>query len=132
MNIAGIEIRNSQVEKMVSRSPRKSQYRSISQSGTAREAITLDYTHRYSLTLHSLDRSEYIDLYNALLIADQTDDGQITIDITAGIRLGIVHIANNITMPSTIDFDFDITTINPEPKGEYSNLTIPLSIYVAV
>ena len=132
ITIAGIEFENNQVAELQSRSPRKTQYRSISQSGVGREALTLDYTHRYLLKLQNLPRALYIDLYEALLTADQTDNGQITIDISGEIRVGIVHIPNDVTMPSTIDFDFDITTISPDPQGEYSNLSIPLSVYVSV
>ena len=132
MIIAGVTIRNSQVKSLNSRSPSKVQFRQVSQDGVNREVVTLSYTHKYNLALHSLSRSKYIELYNALLAKDQLDDGQIDISGTGEIRAGLVHYASDLDIPALVTFDFDITTINPQVFAEYNNMTIPLSVYVAV
>ena len=132
MTIAGIEFESSQVQELEYRNPEKEQYRAISQNGTGRKAVTLSYTHKYLLKLQSISRKKYIDLYHALLTADDGDNGQITVDVEGEIRTGIVHIPNDVTMPLTMVFDFDITSISPEPYGEYCNMSIPLSVYEAV
>ena len=132
MQVAGIELRNEQIREMKALSPSKEQYRQRSISGANIEALTISYTHRYSLKLQNLSSQQYIGLYQALLTADKTDNGQITIDCTGEIRAGIVHYVDRTSIPSTIDFDFDITTISPEPYYEYSNMIISLSVYEAV
>lgn len=132
MTIAGITLRNSQVISLISRSPDKEQYRQVSISGVNRSAVTISYTHKYTLNIQSLSEREYIALYNALLALDQADAGQVTITCTGEIRAGLVHYPLNTTIPDTLAFDFDITSINPEPKTGYYNMSLPLSIYVAV
>ena len=132
MIIAGVTIRNSQVKSLSSKAPKKEQYRQRSKSGVNREVLTLSYTHKYILSLHSLSSEKYIELYNALLTKDQLDDGQIDISGTGEIRAGLVHYSNRNDIPALVTFDFDITTINPKVFSEYSNMTIPLSVYVAV
>ena len=132
MTIAGIEFESSQVQELEYRDPEKEQYRSISQNGVGRKAVTLSYTHKYLLKLQSISKKKYVDLYQALLTADQTDNGQITVNVEGEIRAGIVHIPNTTTMPLTMVFDFNITAISPNPQGEYCDVTIPLSVYVAV
>jgi len=132
MTIAGITLRNSQVNSLISLSPDKEQYRQRSLSGVNREALTLNYTHKYVLNLQSLSREEYIYLYNALLSLDQADAGQMTVSCESEIKSGLVHIPQGTEYPATITFDFDITSINPEPTSIYYNMSIPVSVYVAV
>ena len=130
MLIAGVTIENSQVKSFDTLSPKKEQYRQVSISGVNREALTISYTYRYNLKLQSLSTDKYRELFQALLTADKTDNGQITIDNIGEVRAGVIHVLE--PMPNTITFDFDITTISPEPKAAHFNMIIPLSVYEAV
>ena len=130
ISIGSINVENSNVKSFEARKPQKDQKRSRSIDGLIIETVTLGYIHKYILKLQSLEKEKFVELYAKLITLDTTADGKITLETKGEIMAGIVHLPLP-EVPSTVEFDFSMTDISIVQKVYY-NLTIPLSIYVAV
>ena len=127
--IGGVTFKNTQIISFDSKAPTKNQERAVSLNDEI-EDVTISYTHKYTLKMVSLFREKYREFYKKLIELDTTANGRIDIEIKGEIRAGIVHLSEE-DIPETLRFDFDMTTINPNPKVYY-DVSLPLSIYVAV
>jgi hypothetical protein len=131
ITIAGVTLPISKCKSLVSQSPLKNQTKKRSLNGLNVEILTKSYTHRYILNLQNLTDYEYKALYASMLNLDGTT-GKMDVQMVGEARAGIVHIPNATIIPDTLYFEFDISELNPDPQANYTNVSIPLSVYVAV
>jgi len=124
MEIAGVEIEESCVNRFEYTGEEEEHIKNISMNGTKRDNVLLNRSYNYTIGIIGLKKVDAELLRTAMITLSNTYT-KITIDVVGIIRANILGYTF-LTIPSTIDFEFDITRVTFENAGGYYNISIPV------
>lgn len=123
MTIAGVTIDDKNVISMTFNSIEPDMKKNISQNGSQRDSVLVKNIYNYTLEIVSLDKKKFEELFAALKTKSDTYS-QVAIDMYSIVRAELPDF--NLLDNVAINFEFDISGMQPVNKGGYYNVTIPL------